>query len=922
MPLARCSIVLMDAESANARCMLHLLCFPDVNNLQTEKVLQETDGTLSMHPSSPRVRFSRPYRTEANDRARPRPRLSPAPAEAGTSSTRIEDSINVQSSNGRLKLTTNAYSLYKLSQAKNVTVFEYELKVVLSNDCKNFHQGVLKKPSVTTGVRQIIFNDIIPQLNEQNPALGSVIIDNNMESIFSLTAFNHSESHKPSSSQESMFYKNMLVMSDLIHRVKVDISIAYKKSHPSNSSELSFLLSTAILHNRPSLQMIKYGSVYYLLRQHSQVDLAGPRIDLISDHITGVSLSGTRYNERGQSLVVINCSHCFVTQAHRLVDILASYLTGKPITVDDLRRSSSDRQVILALRSVTGDESWFPEFCHFLEGFKCKAQVSGSSVNLRFSLTNISISREASGINIDQERVDLDYPNLPRLISPHPQHPLIPFESCILIPGQKVPIFRLSTNARNHLNFMNKPKPQPYKDSSHNAKLTVEAMNKSELDSFGFRLSDKPIETTGLILQKPRLQYNDKDFMPARDYWESSLFYQSVELVGNWCVVNTVNVDQRVERNFFLDFSSYSTRFGIRMNQPIVLEQPKVTLTDFNAVDDLVSRCLSLTGGKLRFLMFIIDSSSTELNRVIHLSFDKYTNITATCLRVDSIMKQRQHRAIFRTLLHKMNARLGGANVTYSAKALGEINLRAEELMIVGLDVTHPDNELSGVSIVGCAYTYSRDLFKHRSLVWPQTARREIIDKLSKLLRTILEEFRVENKGGMPKHIIIYRDGVSHEEFDKVESIEIADALEEINSYCEDTRQLRPKLSYVVAQKRHTMRFFHVNHNNLASNPPGGTLINEEVISRVGREFYLYSNTSPLATARPIHYHVLTKGLDMDVLQKLTYFLCFNFGKCSGSLSMPSSLRYAHNAAYDARNRVITAREFSKNKFYANKFFC
>lgn len=876
-----------------------------------------------MYGPPSRTGFNQPYRSEADNRARPRPRLDPT-SRPSTSTSRAIDNIDVQQPNTRLRLLTNAYSLYKDPRANNLVVFEYELNVIPSTDFKNLPQGVLKRPSVTTGVRRLIFNDILPKLLTLRSILGSVIIDTNMESVFSLNAFKNQEQEDLNASTENMCFKNMPISSDLIQSLNVDVFISYKRSHSLKSNDSCSLLLASILHHQPSLQMIKYGSVYYLLRDCNQGNLARPRIDLISEHITGVSLSGTRRNERGHNMVVVNCSHCFVTQAHRLIDLLASYLTGKPATINDLRNSQAGRQVIAQLEAVTGEEPWFSDFCSFLEGYKCRAQISGISLIVRFSFANISTSRGSSGSQTVQQesRHHLDYPNLPKLISSNAQHPQIPFEACTLLAGQKVPIFRLGTNAKNHLSVNNKPKPQFFRDSSHRAKNQIEAMSRPELNSFGFKLSDGPIEATGVILQRPKLQFKDKDFRPVKDYWESSLFYQPVELVGNWCVVNTVHVDKALERIFFHDFGSYSAKFGLRMDEPILLDQPKETLLDSNAVDDLVKKCSAMTKGKLRFLMFVIDSSSTSLNRIIHLSFDKYPNITATCLRVNSIMNQHQHRAIFRTLVHKMNARLGGANVTYHSQALSEINLKAEELMIVGLDVTHPDNELNGVSIVGCAYTFSRDLFKHRSLVWPQTARKEIIERVNKLFRRLLEEFSLENNGSLPKHIIVYRDGVSHEEFDKVESIEISTALKEIGSYCESTGKMKPNLSYIVAQKRHTMRFFQVGHNNRVTNPPGGTLINEEVISQTGKEFYLYSNSSPLATARPLHYHVLKRGLEISVLQKLTYFLCFNFGKCSGSLSMPSSLRYAHNAAYDARNRVITAREFSRNKFYANKFFC
>lgn len=854
---------------------------------------------------------TRSFRSE-DFRPRVRPRLDMAPRQSGPSSG--------FSPNDRIRLITNAFNLHKQAPANELSIHEYGLIVIPSY--KNVPDRVLNKPAVKQAIRKLINDDILLKISHGKSASGSVIIDLTMENIFSLHAFEDSESQQSTSTSEKSRFSfiDVPIESNLVQRLNVDIFIDFKKSHSLQSGESCLKILSDILHHQLLLRMIKYGSVYYLLHEMSNINLPSTGLDLISEHIMGITLSGTKRNERGQDLVVVNCSHCYITQSHRLINLLVTFMEGEPTDIEDLGGESQAE-----MRSLRGDEEWFFTFCSILEGFKCKAHILGDCLNIRFSKSSFfdPVGSDALPVKFYQDLgIHLMYPNLPNFASPSPKYPYIPFELCTLLPGQKVPIFRLSTAARNHLTTINKQKPDFTRDTSFRARTEIATMCQPQLTAFGLSLSEQPLEAMGRILQRPRLQFRDRQIQPFRDFWESGAFCQSVELVGNWCVINTVTVDQRIQRKFFQDFGSFSTRFGLRMSEPYQLDQPKETLSDPNALEQLINKCLHISKGRLRFLMFIIDSSSTALNRMIHLSFDKYQNITAGCLRKENILKQRQHRAIFRTLVHKLNARLGGTNVTYDVQALNDINLEASELMILGLDVTHPDNELKGVSIVGCAYTYSSDLFKHRSVVWPQTARKEFIDRMGQLFNRLLQEFCDENNGRLPKHIIVYRDGVSHEDFNRVQNVEISGVSLEIERFCRNTGKPKPNLSFIVAQKRHTMRFFQVADSDRVSNPPGGTLINEEVIANSGREFYLFSHSSPQATARPIHYHVLQKSLSIDVLHKLTYFLCFNFGKCSGSLSMPSSLKYAHNAAYDARNRVINSREFSENKFYTNKFFC
>lgn len=828
--------------------------------------------------------------------------------------------------NGEIRLITNAYNLK--TSTSEIPIYEYRLKITLSRGSRDIPERVLNRNVVSSHLRNLILHLIQPNL--RLPANQTVVMDMTLETLYSATKFIPIEGSVDASELE---FLQIPVVSDLINLFHVDIKIRFARDLHLTVDHHNLL--TAILHHQLKATMIRFGSVYFA-PQDTHIDRQIDRLDLLSKLSMGISISGVRKSTNEGTLVVINCPYAYLTGSHRLIDLLASFVYGRPIDDIGLNHNPAYQENLRPCEQLTNlspRDTLLDEFKTKLTGFKCIGLFLESRLNLRFDLTEESASEllimttDSRSFTIAEYfhamGINLNYPNLPCLESNSTQYPFVPLELCFLVSGQKVPLFRLGINAKNDLSFKNKPKPEESFTYTNTARDQVESINRNQLRSFGVEISKEPIHALGSSLPRPILKFANTSFMPIRDFWESGRFYNPMHLNGDWIVVDTCGVDGNRIDNFFRGFHDYTSRYGFNLGQPYVICRSKQQILDFSdAVEELIEESMKKTNNKVKLIMFIIDSSSTSLNRLIHLKFDEHPQVAAACLRGDSINNERLHRSIFRTLIHKLNTRLGGTNVIFDDRTLGNLQINSSDLMIIGLDVTHPDNELSGVSIVGCAYTYSLDLFKHRSLAWPQEARVEIIGRMDALISRLLREYHSYNKMKLPANVIIYRDGVSHEEFERVREIEISKVVEVLDELAKETKCAKPKLSYIIAQKRHTMRFFNFSADQRVINPPGGTIIDKHIVSNDKYEFYLYSNTSPLATARPIHYYVLTDELGVERLQKLTYYLCFNFGRCSGSLSMPSSLRYAHNAAYEARNRVIASREFSATRFYSSKFFC
>ncbi|CAD6197181.1 unnamed protein product [Caenorhabditis auriculariae] len=185
-----------------------------------------------------------------------------------------------------------------------------------------------------------------------------------------------------------------------------------------------------------------------------------------------------------------------------------------------------------------------------------------------------------------------------------------------------------------------------------------------------------------------------------------------------------------------------------------------------------------------------------------------------------------------------------------------------------------------------------------------------------------IRKFRMET-GKLPKHIIVYRDGVSESEFQRALYNEKTD----INVACKDIYgdNPHPTLTYIVVTKRHRTRFFPTTVDEDASelvsksdretrkqscistssdnacryNVAPGTLVETEITSPDYFDFYLVSQASPLGTAHPTHYYVLHDDWNPSpsFWQTVSYALCCSYMRCPKTISVPTPIMLAHLAA-------------------------
>lgn len=168
--------------------------------------------------------------------------------------------------------------------------------------------------------------------------------------------------------------------------------------------------------------------------------------------------------------------------------------------------------------------------------------------------------------------------------------------------------------------------------------------------------------------------------------------------------------------------------------------------------------------------------------------------------------------------------------------------------MMVGIDVNHPGETEQVLSSVAAAVGSYDSMFSlyNTSIRVQRKERDEMVMHLDDMISELLEQYYVQNKKTFPDNLIVFRDGVSDGQFEKVVAIEIP----LIRRAAKDTARKNINLTFIIVQKRHHARFALAQQNTSARKPtynvPSGTVVDRGIVDPHLKVFYLNSHFSPL----------------------------------------------------------------------------
>ena len=249
-----------------------------------------------------------------------------------------------------------------------------------------------------------------------------------------------------------------------------------------------------------------------------------------------------------------------------------------------------------------------------------------------------------------------------------------------------------------------------------------------------------------------------------------------------------------------------------------------------------------------------------------------------------------KNRSIVQKIILQMNCKMGGT--------LWGINIPLKKTMICGID-THHETGHKGLTVGGFVASLNPEFTRWISRPTIQEKREELVNGLTASMESALTKFKVFNNY-LPDIIVLYRDGVGNGQFEFVKGYEVGQFKEAFKRVSPD---YNPKLTFIIVQKRINSKFFRIIDGKTGqasmANPQPGSILDHSITSRYLYDFYMIAQHVNQGTTTPSHYIVLEdeNNFRPDIIQRLTYKLCFLYYNWPGTVRVPAPCQYAHKLA-------------------------
>ncbi|XP_037047779.1 protein argonaute-2 isoform X2 [Bradysia coprophila] len=425
------------------------------------------------------------------------------------------------------------------------------------------------------------------------------------------------------------------------------------------------------------------------------------------------------------------------------------------------------------------------------------------------------------------------------------------------------------------------------------------------LKEFGIEVGNGFTNVPARILPAPTLEYKDnRTIVPAKGQWRiDGLQFLTPMSMTRYAVLV---MDRYVQDNSVRSFCECINRIG-RFQGMNIDTQYQIYRLDSNSrtIREELCREMSKMIEKNIELLFCVIPDRGGSYALVKQCAELECGILTQCIKQFTITRKGTDQSTVSNILLKVNAKLNGTN--HKLAPVSRTPIMARPFMLIGADVTHPSPGQENIpSVVGVVSSHDTQGFKYNKCWRLQDPKQEMISDFDQILMEHLEYFERQHKR-LPDVILYFRDGVSEGQFQQVLTIE----LNAMYRGCQQYKQgYKPKITFIVVQKRHHTRFFPPPKSNLGredrknNNVPAGTIVDKEITHPTENQFYLVSHQSIQGVARPTKYCLLRDDSDfpIDELQAITYNLCHFFARCTRSVSYPAPTYYAHLAA--ARGRV------------------
>ena len=485
-----------------------------------------------------------------------------------------------------------------------------------------------------------------------------------------------------------------------------------------------------------------------------------------------------------------------------------------------------------------------------------------------------------------------------------------PMEICYMSAGQRYP-YKLNEEQTAKMIKFAVSRPQQRRDAINKGLAMLDWPGDPILKRYGMKINPNMIQTNARILEPPEVLYakgsTAKPGFSGRWDLRGKVFLKSNDKpLKSWAVVVLSGSDgglpravpsQDQVRAFVQNFLKlYRGHGGVvqETDPPIIGGVPdtsKAIETAFYAAGNKA---------KLRpqMLLVIATNRSANVYERVKKNCDCRWGIVSQVVLASNVVKNAPQYCS--NVLMKFNCKMGGT--TSAIKPRKPYFL--EPTMIIGADVSHAAPGISQVSIAAITVSMDKTASRYCAAVQSNGVRRELIanDNVVNMTEPLIQRW-MENvgEGKLPKHIYYFRDGVSEGQFIPLIQNEVAELKRACLHKADGNKNLIPKFTVVVAEKRHHIRFFPTPGPGADKNgnPVPGTIVDRDVTHPFENDVYLSAHSAIQGTARPTHYQVIMDeaNVPVDRFQALLYEHCYQYQRATTPVSLFPAVYYAHLAA-------------------------
>uniref|UniRef100_A0A061QHS5 Putative argonaute n=1 Tax=Cupiennius salei TaxID=6928 RepID=A0A061QHS5_CUPSA len=648
-------------------------------------------------------------------------------------------------------------------------------------------------------------------------------------------------------------------------------------------NEILLVLNAIMNHRSANSQEIRVGRSFFSTSGSNRKDV-GEGLEIWHGYNQSVHLT-----EKGPA-IVLNLSARVFHKAGEAIDYIADLL-GRDIT--QRRRPLTSFEVKKIQKALT----------------KVRVKVTHLKYPRQYRINGVSdLSAQDLKMQIDGKEKSiaeyfgekygtLKFPHLHCFqMNSKNNKTFIPFEKCVILPDQHKAgsTDELSKRITSEMINATAVPPSDRFQGINNFAKRVNQICAPEMREFQLLMDLAPKKVQGRVLDAPQLRYSDGNISyPKNGTWSiAGQRFMKARRYTSWILLSFTESQQNLKK-FALDLGKIFRELGL------FFDEFKGILTYGNDVP--TEEILSRSEVRNSSLIVIVLSKKDTYHNYDEIKFiaDYCLGIVTQCV-LDSVLSKSDPRILTNICL-KINTKLGGVNHELALRP----NVMRERVIILGIDVVHSTMCPSIAAIVG---SMDRHVSTYKVCCRVQENEKrgkqsqELILDLEDMVGTILRGFLDHNSGKQPVRIVCYRDGVSEGQFRAVKDKEV----ESIRKASEKVYGKDVPLTFMVVQKRHQTRLRTENPRDgigKGSNIPPGTTVDTVITYPNTFDFFLCSHEGIRGTSKPSRYTILHDGnhFDPDELQKFTYDLCYLFGRCTKSVSIPAPVKYADLAAYRAK---------------------